>query len=198
MCRDRGRQPEGYVSSRAAKPGSTRPYSKSSPSKAPNNLRITREIKSQRGLRHTNYTNVSRRVRALEELSYLDKAGRRKTQAGTQAALYQLTLRAHVAVLLNQFNPETLIEEAYEDTLIAELVALIQPRDIASRLKEYRLKPWNVTQRIRRMNEKLDSLIGQKAAGKRDKGWALTTFLRQAWGSTKEELADTDPTNQSG
>jgi len=61
------------------------------------------------------------------------------------------------------------------------------PRDVASRLREYKLKPWNVTQRIRRMNKKLDRLIGQKAAEKVGKGWALTTFLREAWGSTREE-----------
>jgi len=62
------------------------------------------------------------------------------------------------------------------------------PRDVASRLKEYRLKPWNVTQRIRRVNKRIDRLIGQKAAEKVGKGWALTTFLREAWGSTKEEM----------
>jgi len=60
------------------------------------------------------------------------------------------------------------------------------PRDLANWLKEYKLKPWNVTQRIRRVNNKLDSLIGQKAAEKRGKGWVLTTFLREACGSTKE------------
>jgi len=38
------------------------------------------------------------------------------------------------------------------------------------------------------MNKKLDRLIGQKAAEKVGKGWALTTFLREAWGSAKEEL----------
>jgi len=63
----------------------------------------------------------------------------------------------------------------------------ILPRDVALKLKEYKLKPWNVTQRIRRMNKKLDSLIGQKATEKVGKGWALTTFLRDAWGSPKEE-----------
>jgi len=41
--------------------------------------------------------------------------------------------------------------------------------------------------RIRRMNKKLDRLIGEKAAEKVRKGWALTTFLREAWGSTKED-----------
>jgi len=63
----------------------------------------------------------------------------------------------------------------------------ILPRDVASRLKEYKLKPWNVTQRIRRMNKKLNRLIGQKAAEKVGKGWALTAFLREAWDSTRKE-----------
>jgi hypothetical protein len=57
-----------------------------------------------------------------------------------------------------------------------------------SRLKEHKPKPWNMTQRIRRMNKKLNRLIGQKTAEKVGKGWALTTFLREAWGSTKEEI----------
>jgi len=38
------------------------------------------------------------------------------------------------------------------------------------------------------MNKKLDCLIGQKTAEKVGKGWALTTFLREAWGSAKEEV----------
>ena len=63
----------------------------------------------------------------------------------------------------------------------------ILPRDVAFRLKEYKLKPWNVTQRIRRMNKKLDRLIGQKTAEKVGKSWALTTFLREAWSSVNEE-----------
>lgn len=39
------------------------------------------------------------------------------------------------------------------------------------------------------MNKKLDRPIGQKAAEKVGKDWALTIFLREAWGSTKEEAA---------
>jgi len=51
-----------------------------------------------------------------------------------------------------------------------------------------KIKPWNVIQRIRRMNKKLDRLISQKAAEKVGKGWALTSFTREAWSSTKEEI----------
>lgn len=61
-------------------------------------------------------------------------------------------------------------------------------KDVAARLLEYGLTPWNVTRRIKRMNDKLDKLIGQKVAEKRGKGWALTTFLREASGSTIEQM----------
>jgi hypothetical protein len=83
-----------------------------------------KKIKSLRGLRHTKYTNVSRRVRALEESGYLDKAGVRNTQAGGQATLYQLTTRTQVALFLSRISPDTFIKEADEETLIAELAAL--------------------------------------------------------------------------
>ena len=85
---------------------------------------IHKQIKTQRGLKHTKYTNVSRRVRALEESGYLDNAGIRDTQAGGQATLYQLTTRAQVALFLSQISPDTFIKEADEDTLIAQLAAL--------------------------------------------------------------------------
>jgi hypothetical protein len=75
-------------------------------------------------MKHTKYTNVSRRVRALEDSDYLDKAGIRDTQAGGQATLYQLTTRAQVALFLSQISPDTFIKEADQDTLIAELAAL--------------------------------------------------------------------------
>jgi hypothetical protein len=64
-------------------------------------------------------------VRTLEQSGYLEKAGIRNTQAGGQATLYQLTTRAHVALLLSQISRDTFITEADEDTLIAELAALI-------------------------------------------------------------------------
>ena len=86
---------------------------------------VHKQIKSLRGFRHTKYTNVNRRVRTLEESGYLEKAGIRSTQAGGQATLYQLTTRAHVALLLSQISPDTFTKEADEDTLIAELAALI-------------------------------------------------------------------------
>ena len=88
---------------------------------------IFREIKAQKGLKHTKYTNVNRRVKALEKSGYLEKAGARKTQAGFQAALYQLTARAYLAILLNKINIDNFTQTASEESIIATIVALISP-----------------------------------------------------------------------
>lgn len=86
---------------------------------------IFKEVKAQKGLRHTKYTNVNRRVRILEKDGYLEKAGTRKTQAGFQAALYQLTARAYLAILLNKVNLDNFIQNASEQDILAMLAALM-------------------------------------------------------------------------
>ena len=64
------------------------------------------------------------------------------------------------------------------------------PRDIALGLTEYKLKPWNVTQRIRRMNKRLDQHIAKMVAEKRGLKWALTNWAYHNWHATKEEIAE--------
>ena len=62
------------------------------------------------------------------------------------------------------------------------------PRDVALELSEYRINPWNVTQRIRRMNKRLDRHIAKELAEKRGLKWALTNWAYHNWGATKEEV----------
>jgi hypothetical protein len=45
------------------------------------------------------------------------------------------------------------------------------------------------------MNKKLDRLTGQRTAEKMGKGWALTSFVREAWVFTKEELLQEEKLN---
>jgi DNA-binding Lrp family transcriptional regulator len=84
---------------------------------------IAKAIRHQRGLKHTKYTNVNRRVKALEQQGYLGKAGVRITQSGSETMLYELTTRAHVALLLNRISQDTFMREADEETLTVELAA---------------------------------------------------------------------------
>ena len=83
---------------------------------------ICKEVKTHKGLRHTKYTNVNRRVRALESAGYLERTGTRETQAGFKATLYQLNARAYLALLLNQINLDNFIQEA-DETDILNVVA---------------------------------------------------------------------------
>jgi DNA-binding MarR family transcriptional regulator len=91
---------------------------------------ISKEVKAQKDLKHTKYTNVNRRVRMLEEYGYIEKVGTRKTQAGFQAALYQLTARAYLAILLNELNLDDFIEKASEENVLTMLVVLISHTSI--------------------------------------------------------------------
>lgn len=63
------------------------------------------------------------------------------------------------------------------------------PRDIAARLGDKRFTRFYVTARLVQMNKKLDAVLGQRVAEKRGKNWALTSFMREAWDSTKEETS---------
>lgn len=64
----------------------------------------------------------------------------------------------------------------------------IFPRDIASRLRRFRLDRFKVTRRIESMNKRLKKDIGQTVAEKR--GWktALTDFTYEIWGEAGEDL----------
>ena len=62
------------------------------------------------------------------------------------------------------------------------------PRDVAAELADYKLNPWNVTQRIRRMNKRLGRHIAKEVAEKRGLKWALTSWAHHSWGATREEI----------
>ena len=86
---------------------------------------IHKEVKAQKGLKHTKSTNVLRRIRALEESGYLEKAGTRKTLPGYERVLYKLSYKTYLALLLNKINLDSFIQTADEDTIIATLAALM-------------------------------------------------------------------------
>jgi len=86
---------------------------------------IHKEVKAQKGLKHTKSTNVLRRIRALEESGYLEKAGTRKTLPGYERVLYKLSSKTYLALLLNKINLDSFIQTADEDTIIATLAALM-------------------------------------------------------------------------
>ena len=79
---------------------------------------IWRKLRTQRDFVYI------RRVRALEEQDFIEKIRERKTKTGFIAALYQLTTRAYLAMLLDKINLDDFIEKAPEDCVLSILGAL--------------------------------------------------------------------------
>jgi hypothetical protein len=96
---------------------------------------VCKEVRALKHLKQVKYTNVNRRVRSLERSEYLEKAGVRKTRAGFQTTLYQLTARAYLAMIFDRINLDYVIQKA-DLTVIQALLALIcsihEPRDTSS------------------------------------------------------------------
>jgi len=86
---------------------------------------VCKEVKTQKGLRHTKYTNVNRRVRALDQSRYLRKTGTRRTLAGFEASLYELTSRGYAALVFNQINLDRFIKDAAENEILEALAIFV-------------------------------------------------------------------------
>jgi predicted transcriptional regulator len=84
-----------------------------------------KEVKAQKGLRETRYASINKRIRSLEELTFIDKVGIKKTKAGFRAYIYELTARAYLAMLLNLINLDDLLMKVDEATASTILVAVI-------------------------------------------------------------------------
>jgi len=86
---------------------------------------IHKEVKAQRGLRHTRYASVNKRVRFLEESGYINKVGIKKTKAGFQASIYELTTKAYLAILLNSINLDEFllrVDDSAAQTILAAIL----------------------------------------------------------------------------
>ena len=85
---------------------------------------IHKELKAQKGLRYIRYATVNKRIRLLKESGYINKIGVKKTKAGFQASVYELTARAYLAILLNFINLDDLLMKVDEATA-SEILATI-------------------------------------------------------------------------
>jgi hypothetical protein len=88
---------------------------------------ISKKVRTQKSLRYIKYSVINRRVRSLTAKRYIETAKARKTQAGLQAQLYQLSLRAYLAIILSRTDLDKFIEEANEKTIINTLTSIALP-----------------------------------------------------------------------
>jgi hypothetical protein len=64
------------------------------------------------------------------------------------------------------------------------------PSELAASLQTKRLKRWDVTRRIQRMNKKLQGELGQNVAEKRGHHWAMSSFMRSVFSATVKEARE--------
>ena len=85
---------------------------------------IHKQVKARRKLQHTRYASVNRRVRSLDELGYVKRTGVKRTKAGFEATIYELTIKAYLALLLNSVDLEELLMRLDEATASAILATI--------------------------------------------------------------------------
>ena len=110
--------------------------------------------------------------------------------------LLRKTLR-YMCVGLNSqffFDKDFIRDVACKDEVDKSILTVLRnspssgllPRDIANSIGG--VTPWQVTLRIRNMNRKLDTQIGQRVAEKQGLCWACTSFIEASW--LEEETED--------
>lgn len=60
------------------------------------------------------------------------------------------------------------------------------PKDVATRLQQFKLNRFQVLRRLKAMNRRLEKEIGQRVAEKRGHHWALTSFAVDVWGEAEK------------
>ena len=77
---------------------------------------LHRNVRSVKILRRTHYANVNKRVRALEQLGYVKRIGVRKTKAGFESTVFEMTSRAYLAILMDSIDFDDLLARMSEDS----------------------------------------------------------------------------------
>jgi len=82
---------------------------------------IWRKVRGFRDFTYIRYHVVNRRVRALEKSGYLEVDGKRVIKTGFTINLYQLSIKAYLAIMLNAVDLEKFVETASEQQILTAL-----------------------------------------------------------------------------
>jgi DNA-binding Lrp family transcriptional regulator len=93
---------------------------------------IHKEVKAQSRYRNVRYASVNKRVRDLEKIGCIKKVGAKRTKAGFEAALYELTTKAHLTIFLDSINLEDLLAQINETAAATILGIIIGAREFDS------------------------------------------------------------------
>jgi len=114
----------------------------------------------------------------------------------TEVEEVKLMLRTIFAGLKGSFSfDQSLIERiSCWDEVDREILRLLfeagstglLPKDLQSRLEQFKVTRHQISRRILRMNKRLEKEFGEHVAVKRGWHWALTSFTTEAWGQTEK------------
>ena len=132
-----------------------------------------------------------------------DKIGRLKynqqllKQTLAEVEEVKLMLRTIFAGLKDSFNFEKSLIERYacQDEVDKEILRLLYeagstgllPKDLQSKLEEFKVTRHQISRRILRMDKRLEKELGEHIAEKRGWHWALTSFAVEIWGETEKK-----------
>ena len=85
---------------------------------------LRKKITQTKGLKHTSYSTVNKRVRSLEESGYLRKAAV-KERTGGITNYYELRPKAHLATFLNSVSLEDLLDRVSNGVALAILAIIM-------------------------------------------------------------------------
>ena len=68
----------------------------------------------------------------------------------------------------------------------------LSPKEIFLKVRRYGLKYHHITRRIRRMNKRMQSEIGERVADKVGRNWALSDFMLRNWSVKINELKEAE------
>ena len=86
---------------------------------------IHKEIKKCRGFRNTRYPSVLKRVKALEESAYLNRAPPKKTVGGFEIVVYELAARGYLSIIVDSVGLDELIKRMSENTAMQILQDIV-------------------------------------------------------------------------
>lgn len=76
------------------------------------------EIRRIKGFRHTKYSSVDRRIKALRQQHWIIWKGTRRTQPGSDSPFYELSSRGQTAIDVDEVNMNDFLKNAKEDLLL--------------------------------------------------------------------------------
>jgi hypothetical protein len=97
---------------------------------------------------------------------------------------------------LMDFNSEYLLKMVCRDTrdeMILDVLhecgpAGLSPKEIFLKVRRYGLKYHHISRRIRRVNKRMQSEIGERVADKVGRNWALSDFMFHNWNAKMSEI----------